>query len=171
MQLQPGRYTIELIAYDGPAGKASVRSTNVEIPPADESKLRLSSVVVLKRAERITAEEMKRDKPFQFGELLVYPNLGEPIPKSQVKQLTFFVTAWPAKGSADSLKIAVEILQNNHKVGQTSAQIPQADAHGRTNEDSAPPLDGFQPGVYELKITVRDSKTSVSRSTQFTVAP
>ncbi len=171
MQLQPGRYTVELIAYDGPAGKASVRSTNIEIPPVDENKLRLSSVVVLKRAEQITAEEMKRDKPFHFGELLVYPNLGEPIPKSQVKQLTFFVTAWPAKGSADSLKIEVEIIQNNRKVGQTSAQLPEADEHRRIKYASALPLEGFQPGVYELKITVRDSKTSVSRSTQFTIAP
>jgi VWFA-related protein len=170
-QLQPGRYTVELIAYDGPAGKASVRSTTIEIPPADDNRLRLSSVAVLKRAERITAEEMKLDKPFHFGELLVYPNLGEPILKSQAKQLTFFVTAWPAKGSADTLKLDIEILQNNQKVGQTSAQLPAPDERGRIKYASALPLDGFQPGGYELKLTVRDSKTSVSRSTKFTVAP
>lgn len=171
MQLQPGRYTVELIAYDGPAGKASVRTTSLEIPPADAGRLRLSSVVVLKRAERITADEQKRDRPFHFGELLVYPNLGEPILKSQVKQLTFFVTVWPAKGSADALKLEVEILQNNRKVGQTSAQLPEADEQGRIKYASALPLDSFQPGAYELKITARDGKTSVSRSTRFTLAP
>jgi 5-hydroxyisourate hydrolase-like protein (transthyretin family) len=170
-QLPPGRYTVDVIAYDGPAAKASVRTARLEVPPADETKLRLSSVTVLKRAERITAEEQKKDQPFHFGELLVYPNLGEPILKSQAKQLTFFLTAWPAKGSGDTLKVAVEILQNNRKVGQTAAQLPEADQQGRIKYASALPLDSFQPGAYELKITVSDSKTSVSRSTRFAIAP
>src|SRR6266496_953084 len=54
VQLQPGRYTVEFIAYDGPLRKADVRKTSLEVPPVDEAKLRLSSVVVLSRAERIT---------------------------------------------------------------------------------------------------------------------
>jgi VWFA-related protein len=171
MQLEPGRYTVELIAYDGPAGRASVRATGLEVPAKDETRLRLSSVVTLKRAERITAEEQKKDQPFHFGELLVYPNLGEPILKSQAKQLTFFCVAWPAKGTSESLKLSVDILQNNRKIAQTTAQLPEADEQGRIKYASALPIDGFQPGTYELKITARDSKTSVSRSTQFTIAP
>ncbi len=171
LQLQPGRYTVELIAYDASNGKASVRSTDLQILPVDETKLRLSSVVVLKRAERITADEQKKDQPLYFGELLVYPNLGEPVLKSVAKQVTFFFTAWPSKGTAETLKLMVEILQNNQSLGQMSAQLPAADEQGRIKYASSLPLDGFQPGVYELKITVRDSKTGVSRSSQFTVQP
>jgi VWFA-related protein len=171
MQLQPGRYRVEFIAYDAPTGKASVRTADLEVPPFDDTKPQLSSVVVLKRAERITADEQKKDQPFHFGELVVYPNLGEPVLKSAVKQLTFFFTAWPAKGSAEPLKLTVEVLQDNRSLGQTSSQMPAPDQQGRIKYASSLPLDSFQPGAYELKITVRDSKTSASRSTQFIVQP
>jgi VWFA-related protein len=171
MQLKPGRYTVEFIAYDAPAGKASVRTSNLEVPMVDETKPRLSSVMILKRAERITPTEQKAEQPFHFGELVVYPNLGEPLSRSAVKQLAFFMTAWPAKGSAESLKLKVEIFQNNRKLAETSAQLPAADEQGRIKYASALPLDGFQPGAYELKVTVADSKTSVSQSTRFALAP
>jgi VWFA-related protein len=168
-QLPPGSYTVELIAYDASAGKASVRTSPLEIPSADETKPRLSSVVVLKRAERLTPEEQKRDQPFHLGELLVYPNLGEPVVRAAGKQLAFFFTAWPAKGSASPLRVTVEILQNKRRLGQTSSQLPAADEQGQIKYASSFPLDKFQPGVYELEVTVDDGKSSVSRSTQFTV--
>jgi len=170
-QLPPGNYTVQLIAYDGSSGKVSVRNTGLEIPSADDAKPRLSSVAVLRRAEKLTPEEQKRDQPFRFGELLVYPNLGEAISKSASKQLAFFLTAWPAKGSTNHLQLTMEILQNNRSVGKTSGQLPAADEQGQIKYASAFPLDKFQPGKYELKMTVGDEKNSVSRSTQFTVAP
>jgi VWFA-related protein len=169
-QLRPGDYSVELIAYDASSGKASASTSPLEIASADETKPRLSSVMVLKRAERLTADEQKRDQPFHLGELLVYPNLGEPVFKSAGKQLTFFFTAWPAKGSTNPLKVTVEIFQNHKRVGQTSSQLPAADEQGRIKYASAFPLDKFQPGVYELKVTVDDGKNSASHSTQFTVA-
>jgi VWFA-related protein len=171
MQLQPGHYTVEFITYDEPAGKASVRTSKLEVLPVDETKPRLSSVVVLKRAERITTNEQKVDQPFHFGELVVYPNLGEPISRSSVQQLAFFLTAWPAKGSAESLQLKVEILQKSRSLAQTSAPLPAVDAQGRIKYASSLPLESFQPGDYELKVTVSDSKNSVNRSTQFTIKP
>ena len=127
--------------------------------------------MVLSRAERITADEQKKDQPFYFGELVVYPNLGEPILKSATRQLAYFLTAWPAKGSVEPLKLVAEIVQNKHSIAQTSAQLPAADDQGRIKYASALPLDTFQPGSYELKITVSDTRTSVSRSTQFKIEP
>ena len=169
-QLPPGRYTVELIGYDAPAGKASVRTSALEIPGADESRPRLSSVAVLKRGERLTPEEQKLDRPFHFGELLVYPNLGEPLAKSAGGQLAFFFTAWPAKGSAEAPQMTLEILQKGRRLFRTAGQLPAPDAHGQIKYASAFPLDKFQPGVYELKVTVGDGEKAVSRSVEFTVA-
>ncbi|HXG92036.1 MAG TPA: VWA domain-containing protein [Blastocatellia bacterium] len=171
MRLKPGRYTIEFVAYDAPTGKASVRTADLEVAPFDETKPRLSSVVVLKRAERLTPNEQKKDQPFHFGDTVVYPNLGEPVLKSQAKQLAFFFTAWQAKGSAGPLKLTLEIFQNGRRLGQTSGQLPSPDEQGRIKYASALPLDSFEPAVYELKITVSDAAASVSRSTRFTVQP
>ncbi|HEV8429648.1 MAG TPA: VWA domain-containing protein [Pyrinomonadaceae bacterium] len=170
-QLSPGKYTVELIAYDGSTGKVSLRKTALEIPSIDETKPRLSSVAVLRSAERLTPEEQKRNEPFHFGELLVYPNLGEPILKSLAKQLAFFFTAWPVNGSTAAPHLTLEILQNNRSLGKTSGQLPAADELGQIKYASSFPLDKFQPGAYELKVTIGDDKSSVSRSTNFTVAP
>jgi hypothetical protein len=131
----------------------------------------MRSVSLLPRPERLTPEEQKRPQPFKFGELLVYPNLGEPILKSTTKQLAFFFTAWPVKGSTNTLPLTLEILQNNHSLGKTSGQLPGPDEQGEIKYASAFPLDKFQPGAYELKVTVGDGGNSVSRSTNFTVAP
>ena len=171
VQLPPGSYTVELIAYDAPLRTADVRKTSLEIPRVDETQLRLSSVVVLSRAERITADEQKKDQPFYFGELVVYPNLGEPILKSATRQLAYFLTAWPAKGGVEPLKLVAEIVQNRRSVAQTSAQLPTADDQGRIKYASALRLDDFQPGTYELKVTITDKRTTVSRSTQFKIEP
>ncbi|HEV8429758.1 MAG TPA: VWA domain-containing protein [Pyrinomonadaceae bacterium] len=169
--LSPGSYTVELIAYDGSNGQTSVRKTGLKIPNYDDTQPRLSSVAVLRRAERLTPEEQKRNQPFHFGELLVYPNLGEPILKSVTQQLAFFFTAWPAKGSTTTLQLSLEILQNNRSLAQTSGQLPNADELGQIKYASSFPLDKFQPGSYELKVTVGDGKNSVNRSTNFTIAP
>ena len=96
---------------------------------------------------------------------------GLTLPKSTTKQMAFFFTAWPAKGSTAPLQFSMEILQNNRSLGQTSAQLPAADEQGQIKYASAFPLDKFQPGVYELKVTVSDGKNRVSHSTPFTIAP
>jgi VWFA-related protein len=169
-QLSAGNYTVELIAYDAPSGKVSLRKTALQIPNIDETKPRLSSVAILRRAERLTPEEQKRDQPLQFGELLVYPNLGEPVLKS-AKQLAFFFTAWRARGSTAPLQLSIEILQKNRSLGKTSGQLPNADERGQIKYASTLPLDKFLPGTYALKVTVEDDKGSASRVTNFTVGP
>jgi VWFA-related protein len=170
-QLPPGNYTVELIAYDGETEKVSVRNSAIEIPSSDDTKPRLSNVAVIRRADRLTPDEQKRDQPFRFGELLIYPNLGEPILKSQNKQLAYFFTAWPAKGAATNLQLTLEILQNNRSLAKMSGQLPAADELGQIKYASSFPLDKFQAGGYELRVTVSDGTNNVSRSTRFIVAP
>jgi len=168
-QLPPGKYHVQLIAYDAVTGGVNVSSTPLEIANADETKPRLSSVAVLKRAERLTPEEQKRDHPLHFGELLVYPNLGEVIDRTSAKQLAYFFTAWPAKGATKPLQVTLEILQNNRPVGKTSGELPPADERGGIKYASSFPLDKFPAGEFELKVTVTDGVNSVSRSTNFVI--
>jgi VWFA-related protein len=168
-QLPAGKYQIQLIAYDASAGAVNVNNIPLEISRIDESKPRLSSVAVLKRAERLTPEEQKRDQPLRFGELLVYPNLGERIDHRTAKQLAYFFTAWPPKAVTKPLQMTLEILQNNRSVGTTSGELPAVDERGQIKYAGSFAIDKFQPGVFELKITVSDGKNKVSRSTIFVI--
>jgi VWFA-related protein len=170
-QLPPGKYHVQLIAYDAAIDGVNVSSTPLEISNVDETKPRLSSVAVLKRAERLTPEEQKRDQPLRFGELLVYPNLGERIDRHTVKELAYFFTAWPAKGVTKPMQVTLEILQNNREVGTTSGELPPADDKGQIKYAGAFPLEQFPAGVFELRLTVSDGQNKVSRSTTFAVGP
>jgi len=141
----------------------------VEIVGIDEAKPRLSSVAVLKRAERLTPEEQKRDQPLRFGELLVYPNLGERIDRGTTKQLAYFFTAWPPKGATKPLQMKLEVLQNNRSLGATSGELPAADQSGHIKYAGSFAIDKFPAGMFELKITVSDGQNSVTRSTSFVI--
>ncbi|HEX3249862.1 MAG TPA: VWA domain-containing protein [Pyrinomonadaceae bacterium] len=166
-QLPPGKYQVQLIAYDAASGDVKVSATPLEISRVDETKPRLSSVAVLKRAERLTPEEQKRDQPLRFGELLVYPNLGEQIDRHVTKQLAYFFTAWPTKDSTKPLQMTLEILQNGRQLGSTTGDLPAADESGQIKYAGSFAIDKFTPGVFELKITVGN----ITRSTTFVIAP
>jgi hypothetical protein len=167
-QLPAGSYTVELIAYDGLTRKTSIQTSSLNIAALDETKPRLSSVAVLKRAEPLTPEEQKHDQPFHFGASLVYPNLGGAISK-KAGQLAFFLTIWPPKGSTANLTFVV--LHNGRSIGKSSAQLPAPDDQGRIKYASSFSLNDFQPGTYELQVIVSDGKNSVTRSTDFTLTP
>jgi VWFA-related protein len=168
-QIPAGKYHIQVVAYDALAGAVNVSNTPLEIASVDASKPRLSSVAVIKRAERLTPEEQKRDQPLRFGELLLYPNLGERIDRSTAKQLAYFFTAWPVKGATKPLLMKLEILQNNQSLGTTTGTLPATDERGQIKYAGSFAIDKFTAGVFELKITVSDGANSVTRSTSFII--
>ncbi len=171
LDLAPGRYTIEAVAYDAPTDRASVHRASVEVPDNNETKSRMSSIVIIKRAGPLSAEDKKEADPFHFGEIVVYPNLGEALPKQANKQLAFFFTVYPSKGVVAILKATIEFLQNGRTLGKTSTDLPSTDARGRIQYAGTLPLERLQTGAYELKITVDDGQNSMSRSQPFIIEP
>jgi VWFA-related protein len=169
-RLDPGRYTVSSIVYDATNGRASANEGRLEVNAADESRLRLSSIVLVKSAEQAAAAD-KQPNPFHFGELLLYPNMGEPVRKSAGKNLAFFVTVYPPSGAASAAKLKLEITQRGRTLGQSSNDLPAPDADGRIQYASAVPIDKYAPGDYELKVTVQDARDTVTRSEKFTIAP
>jgi hypothetical protein len=166
--LPPGKYEVDAVAYDALSSKASVNRCVLEIPAAGENDLRLSSVIIIQRAEQV---KEKIDSPFLVGDqLLVYPNLGEPVRKS-AKQMGFYFNVYTAKGSTEAPNLTLEVLQNNKSVAKVPLKLGAPDAKGRIQYASALPLDSLNPGIYELKISVSDAKSAVSRSAAFTVEP
>jgi VWFA-related protein len=166
--LPPGKYDIEAVAYDAVSNRASANQSIIEIPGFDESKLRLSSVAVIQRAEQI---KEKTDSPFLIGEVLVYPNLGEAIRKSATDKMGFYFNVYPAKGANDLPKLVLEVLQAGKSIAKLPLKLPPSDAGGRIQYASALPLGTLEPGSYELKIIVSDAIDTVSRSAAFTLEP
>ena len=128
----------------------------------------MSGIVFLKRAEPASAAEEKRSNPFHVGSVIVSPNLGEPIHRS-LKQVPFFITMYTSATTSTKPKLTIELRQHGRTLAQLPGDMPEADASGRIQYLAGLPLEKIPAGSYELRITVSDETTSVTRSGFFTI--
>jgi VWFA-related protein len=167
-QLPPGKYTVDAVAYDAGASAASVKSFPFEVPAPHVSGAVLSSVVVIDHVERVPAADRDPNNPLYFGEMLVYPSLGDPFRKSAVKALGFYFTA---RGPANARKGVMEILRSGQSVLRQPFDLPSPDAAGVIHHALTVPTQGLTPGAYEVRVDmVAGTERLASRSATFTVA-
>jgi VWFA-related protein len=170
-RLPAGKYSVEAVTYDATSGNSYVKSAAVEVPLATPSTLKMSSVAVLQRVERMSDADKKIDNPFHYKEVLIYPNLGQALSKSAGKQVAFFCAVYPSKDAASPPKLNIRVQSGSNIVFDKPAALGPADSSGRIQFAGALPLEAFPPGTYVLEITAADDHMSVSRSTQFSVQP
>jgi hypothetical protein len=164
VELAPGSYVFEAIVHDRLADAAGVTRGALEVAGADA--LRMSSLLLVKRVERITEAEGSQH-PLRFGESLLYPNLGEPIRKSDQTQLAFFLSAMLPDGVRPSATL--EVFQHDQNLGQLPLEIPQPPAGGHLQHLAAIPIGGFPDGVYELRVTLSAAGFQVTHGAAFAV--
>jgi hypothetical protein len=121
----------------------------------------------VRRTEKVPASERTDDNPLYFGELLLYPSLGEPFSKSRDKTLSFYYTAQPA--SARRPAATLEILQKGQSLAQLPLQLPPPGADGRIQHTAQLPLENFPAGEYTLRVNVTQGTAKETRDATFTV--
>jgi VWFA-related protein len=166
-ELPPGVYTMETIVYDNPSGKASVRFATVEVPKVDTAALRMSSLVLAGRAEKVPEKDRRAQNPLLVGDTAIYPNLGEPVSK-KAKEVGFFFTVYPARGAA-APEAVLQLLDNGKPLAQIPLSLAAADATGRIQQAGRLPVESLAPGTYELQVVVKQGTTQVSRNTMLRI--
>jgi len=169
-ELTPGTYTVEAVGYDAVSEKASVSTSTLDVPAAEPGHPRLSSVMVVGRAEKVPAGEQAQGNPLYYGETILYPSMGDPIHKSTSKGLGFFFTVYGVDTSSTPAKAVLEVFRGDTPAGKVGTELPAPDASGRIQYAGALPLQTFPPGSYRLKVTASTAAGSVVRETPFTVA-
>jgi len=167
--LDPGEYTIESIVYDASNNQVSLNRGALSVPDTDATKLRVSNLIIVDKSQKAAAND-PAENPFRVGDLILYPNLGEPLHKTGNKGLSMFMTVYAAKG-AGAPKMSIELSQAGKPLGQLPVQLPAADAQGRIQYTGTIPLDAFPAGEYDLKAIVSDGSGTATRSEHFTVQP
>jgi hypothetical protein len=124
--------------------------------------LRVSSVVIVKRAEKIPEQDRRAGNPLAIDDTVLFPNLGEPVSRA-AKEVPFFFTVYPAPGGAPEL--AIELLRNGQLVARLPMPAGQADASGRIQQLGRLPLAQLEPGSYDLRAVARQGGRQVVRST------
>ncbi|HEU4388364.1 MAG TPA: VWA domain-containing protein [Blastocatellia bacterium] len=170
-RLPPGSYTIEVAVYDAPSGKSGVQTTALNVPESKDSRLSLSSVVLVKQAEKLQLAEQRKVHPFHFGEVLIYPNLAGSVRKSAAHDVALFFTAYATGDQTEKRTYLIQLSQNGRAQGEILGELGAPDSSGRIQQVNAFPLESFQPGNYEVKVTVKEATAVASRSTKLVIEP
>jgi VWFA-related protein len=168
--LPPGRYSLEVVAYDAKGSKGAVRRSTIEVTNTPARQPGLSSIVVVQRVEPLPPSEAAGSNPLISGGAVLYPNLGTSLSRASAKAVGFFFTAYPGDSTASGTKATIEVLRaDGTALGRIPTDLPAADAQGRVQYAGALPIDPFTPGSYTLKVTYGEGGQAVTRSAPFTV--
>jgi hypothetical protein len=161
-ELPPGVYTMEAIVYDAPSGNASVRVSTLEVAKADPSRLRMSALMLVKRSEKVAARERRDDNPLLVNDVVLYPNLGEPVSKA-AKELAFYFVIYPGDEQPPPA-CEIQLLQNGQLLAELPMPLAPREPSGRVPQLGRLPLDQLAPGTYELRATAKQGDQQVSRT-------
>jgi VWFA-related protein len=168
--LIPGTFTTETVVYDMLSDRASVRFGTYELPAVNENALRLSSLVTIRKSERVPAAERPVNHPLFVGDQLLYPNMGEPFSKAAAKELPFFFVAYAAPGGTP-VEATLQLASNGQKLAEAPLELSPATPDGRIAQVSRIPLEALAPGTYELRVSVRQGAQSAMRHVVFRLVP
>ncbi len=168
--LPPGVYQMETIVYDALSKKASVRYTTIEKTAVDPSKLRMSSLIVVRRGERIPPTEKSDNSPLYVGDTLVYPNLGTPLKRGADKELGFYFNVYLPEGTTGDATADLELLQNAKPLARVPLDLAKPDATHRIQQVSRIPIEQLTAGTYEIRVTVHHGAVNLSQATPFRIA-
>jgi hypothetical protein len=167
-ELDPGVYTMETVVHDAPSGKASVRISTVEVSREDIAALRMSSLVLVKRGEKIDAKDRRPSNPLLVNDTVLYPNLGETVSKA-AKEIGFYFVVYPAK-PGPAPEAVLQLLEDGKAAAELPMQLNAADSAGRIQQVGRLPLDRMTPGTYELRVIVKQGAQQLFRSAMLHIA-
>jgi VWFA-related protein len=164
--LSAGSYTFEYVVHDALGQRAGAGTTPLIVQNRRAGEPQVSSLMIVRRTERVPAAERDANNPLYYGDLLLYPNLGEPISKRQTPALTFAFNVIPGSGPMRAL---LALQQGERTLGETALALGTADAQGRIWHVSQLPLTSLTPGEYTLLVTITAGADTETRRATFRV--
>jgi hypothetical protein len=165
--LPEGRYRLETAAWDQQSGRMSVEHSRLAVP-ATASAFGLSSLAVVKRAERVPRGALASDDPFRAGEARIVPWVTEPE-LDAAREIGLFFVAYVPKGGAEAPQVTLEFLRDAQVVGRAEPALPAPDAFGRIPYVVSLPAGRFAPGHYEVVAELRAGSQRAWERTTFRV--
>lgn len=160
--LPAGHYTVESVLFDREASHASTSTVELDSPP--QKGVGLSSLVVVARADPLTADADAND-PFLFQGRDVVPVLDGSL-KASAKPLVYFMV-YPDKSSQEAPRVRAEFFVGGEELEVKDADLPAPDSSGAIPVMLSAVA---RPGKCEIKVTARQGFQSAVRSVSYTVA-
>ena len=165
-RLPPGRYEVEMIAYDAEGDAAGVWRLPLVLPPPKGSGLRVGSLMVVGHAE---PHALAEPGALDYRGYTLYPTFGEPLRTAAGRPLAFLASLRP--GSRPVPEATVEAILGGKTVLARPVALPAADESGAVRIVGELPLAGLVPGAYTLRLVVSDGQAMETRTAEVSIAP
>ena len=166
-ELAPGVYRLEALVHDAMGGRASARFSTLTVPPPSRDRTPASTLVLVRQIETVSSVDGTSGLPFFYGNMLVYPNAGEPLRSGRDKELTFYFSFYATP--ADDSSATLELLHSGRSIASVPIDLPQPLPEGRVQHLGKLPVDKFPPGTYELRLQLRTGDQEQLRTAFFTI--
>jgi hypothetical protein len=140
------------------------------VDQAAPGRMRASSLMVIRNAEKVDADNASTASPLRYGDVLLYPNLGEPVRKVAGRELAFFLTAWPS-AERPGVEAQVEVRRAGRTIAAATPLHLRPEKDGRIQLVSSLPVGALDPGAYELRVTLSDGRDASTRATDVRIMP
>jgi VWFA-related protein len=168
--LPPGRYTLEYAVVDAFSNRAGTGSAPLDIVEPAPSMLMAGDLVVAQRAEAVTAGEVEANHALLVGgEVLLYPNLGEPLRADQPQTVTLYAVVRPAAGRPD-ITATLAVVRDRQTVVTAPVTMSAPGADGFTKQLVRLPLPALAAGEYTVRLELTDGQNRASRYARLTLA-
>jgi VWFA-related protein len=168
--LPPGRYTLEYAVADALGGRAGTGTVPFEIVAAAPSLLVAGDLVVARRAEAVKPGEVEANHALLVGgNILLYPNLGEPLAADTPQTVTLYVVVRPAAGRAD-LTASLAVARERQTVVTAPVTMAEAGEDGFIRQLIRIPLPALAAGSYTIRLDLSDGQNRTSRTARVTLA-
>ena len=169
-QLPPGDYTLEAIVYDAQAKKAGARVVRFDVPASPAGGMQLGSLVLVRRSEPWAGSDERMDHPLRYDDLLLVPNLGEVLDRSDDRAVTFYAAALlPEEAPLPDAELEISPRGQAGATARLPLERAFPDAGGRVQFVGQLPLEPLPPGEYDLRLIVRCGDQREARAARLTV--
>jgi VWFA-related protein len=167
--LSPGHYRLEAVAYEAGSGQAGVVTADIEVEEGARA-LNRPQVMIVRGALPVgpAPADFETGHPLRFGDVVLQPLAGEPLPSKPARPLVFQVGALspgaiPPGGS-------VTVWRGDRQVAETPVHWGAPDASGFRREVAEVPTASLGAGRYELRLTLDDPTGKRVVKAQFVIA-
>ena len=167
--LPPGRYTVEYAIHDALAGQAGAGTFPLDIPAPTPSTLGAGDLVIVQRAEPVKPGDVEPGHPLLVGgDLLLYPNLGEPLAAGVARTLTLYTIVRPAAGHP-ALTATLAVVRDRQTLVTAPVEMSAPGADGFIRQVVRLPLPALTPGRYTIRLDLSDGQNQTARTARIVV--
>ena len=164
--LPPGSYTLEYVVHDALGQRAGAGTMPITVQDKRTGPPQVSSLLIVQRTERVPASGRDAGNPLYYGDLLLYPNVGETISKRHSPAVSF---AFNLIAGLAPVRASLTLLQGERVLGETPLPLGVRGADGRIWHVGQLPSANLAPGEYTLAVSVFLGERSETRRATFRV--